>query len=99
MFQIASLKAALARKEGESEHSFSGSSEKYRTKTSELSPYHINQRVANTGDQLRCRRPMVEVGNIEVCLLFTCGFLMLMLVKYGCQISISVENNLINAAI
>ncbi|KAK2418764.1 P-loop nucleoside triphosphate hydrolase superfamily protein with CH (Calponiny) domain-containing protein [Trifolium repens] len=64
--QIASLKAALARKEGESEHSFSGSSEKYRTKTSELSPYHINQRVANTGDQLRCRRPMVEVGNIEL---------------------------------
>ncbi|GAU11258.1 hypothetical protein TSUD_342480 [Trifolium subterraneum] len=64
--QIASLKAALGRKEGESEHSFTGSSEKYRTKASELSPYHINQRVADTGDQLRCRRPMVEVGNIEL---------------------------------
>lgn len=64
--QIASLKAALARKEGEPEHSFSGSSEKYRTKASEPSPYHINQRVADTGDQLGCRRPMVEVGNIEL---------------------------------
>jgi len=58
----------LARKEGESEHSFSGSSEKYRTKASEPSPFHINQRVADTGDQLGCRRPMVEVGNIEVCM-------------------------------
>jgi len=69
VFQIASLKAALARKEGESEHSFSSSSEKYRTKTSELSPYHINQRDPDTVDQLGCRRPMVEVGNIEVCIL------------------------------
>ncbi|KAL2345451.1 hypothetical protein Fmac_006736 [Flemingia macrophylla] len=64
--QIASLKAALARKEGESEHSLSSSSEKYRTKASELSPYHINQRDPNSGDQLGCRRPMVEVGNIEL---------------------------------
>ncbi|KHN20380.1 Kinesin-4 [Glycine soja] len=63
--QIASLKAALARKEGESEHSFSSSSEKYRTKASELSPYHINQRDPDTVDQLGCRQPMVEVGNIE----------------------------------
>ncbi|KAK7337490.1 hypothetical protein VNO77_18067 [Canavalia gladiata] len=63
--QIASLKAALARKEGESEHSFSGSSEKYRKKASELSPYQINQQDADTGDQL-CRRPMVDVGNIEL---------------------------------
>ncbi|RDY09590.1 Kinesin-like protein KIN-14I [Mucuna pruriens] len=63
--QIASLKAALARKEGESEHSLSSSSEKYRTKASELSPYHINQRDPDTGDQLGCRRPMVDVGNIE----------------------------------
>ncbi|CAI8584303.1 unnamed protein product [Vicia faba] len=63
--QIASLKAALARKEGESEHSFSGSSEKYRTKT-ELSPYHLNQRVVDSGDRFGYRRPMVEVGNIEL---------------------------------
>ncbi|XP_020238915.1 kinesin-like protein KIN-14I isoform X3 [Cajanus cajan] len=42
--QIASLKAALARKEGESEHSLSGSSEKYKTMASELSPYRANQR-------------------------------------------------------
>ncbi|QCD98258.1 kinesin family member C2/C3 [Vigna unguiculata] len=60
--QIASLKAALARKEGESEHSLCSSSEKYRTKGIELSPYQV----PDTGDQLGCRRPMVEVGNIEV---------------------------------
>ncbi|KAK7396924.1 hypothetical protein VNO78_18087 [Psophocarpus tetragonolobus] len=63
--QIASLKAALARKEGESEHSLSSNSEKYRTKASELSPYNINQRDPDM-DQLGCRRPMVEVGNIEL---------------------------------
>ncbi|CAK8544377.1 unnamed protein product [Lathyrus sativus] len=63
--QIASLKVALAKKEGESEHSFSGSSEKYRIKT-ELSPYHLNQPVVDSGDQLGYRRPMVEVGNIEL---------------------------------
>ncbi|XP_061365502.1 kinesin-like protein KIN-14I [Gastrolobium bilobum] len=40
--QIASLKAALARKEGESEYSLSGRSEKYRKKAGEVSPYHIN---------------------------------------------------------
>ncbi|XP_047174609.1 kinesin-like protein KIN-14I [Vigna umbellata] len=60
--QIASLKAELARKEGESEHSLCSSSEKYRTKGIELSPYQI----PDTGDQLGCRRPMVEVGNIEL---------------------------------
>ncbi|XP_014496109.1 kinesin-like protein KIN-14I [Vigna radiata var. radiata] len=60
--QIASLKAALARKEGESEHSLCSSSEKYRTKGIELSPYQI----PDTGDQLGCRLPMVEVGNIEL---------------------------------
>ncbi|XP_061350284.1 kinesin-like protein KIN-14I [Gastrolobium bilobum] len=65
--QIASLKAALARKEeGESEHSLSGSAGKYRT-TSELSPYHANQRGADImGDPLVCRQPMVDVGNIEL---------------------------------
>ncbi|CAL0311125.1 unnamed protein product [Lupinus luteus] len=64
--QIASLKAALERKEGESEHSFSSSSEKYRTKAQELSPYRTNQRDADTEDHLGCRLPMVEVGNIEL---------------------------------
>ncbi|XP_020231761.1 kinesin-like protein KIN-14I [Cajanus cajan] len=58
--QIASLKAALARKEGESDYSLSSSSEKYRTKASELSPY------PDSGNQLGYRRPMVEVGNIEL---------------------------------
>ncbi|MED6135380.1 hypothetical protein PIB30_045885 [Stylosanthes scabra] len=62
--QIANLKAALARKEGESEHSFSGSSEKYRTRTGDLSPYHPNQRGTDAEDRPGCRQPMVEVGNI-----------------------------------
>ncbi|KAK8499467.1 hypothetical protein V6N12_011552 [Hibiscus sabdariffa] len=65
--QIASLKAALAREEGEmdqSQHSVSGSSEKYRAKASDLSPFNPNQRV---GDVLVAREPMGIVGNIEVC--------------------------------
>ena len=67
VFQIASLKAALARKEGESEHSLSGSSEKYRTRAGEVSPYHANQRGADIVS-LGCRQPMLDVGNIEVCI-------------------------------
>ncbi|XP_022770866.1 kinesin-like protein KIN-14I isoform X2 [Durio zibethinus] len=68
--QIASLKAALARKEGETEqsqHSVSGSSssEKYRTKAGNLLPFNPNQQV---GDALGARQPMGDVGNIEVCL-------------------------------
>ncbi|KAH1136262.1 hypothetical protein AAZX31_10G016100 [Glycine max] len=63
--QIASLKAALARKEGESEHSLSGSSEKYRTRAGEVSPYHANQRGADIVS-LGCRQPMLDVGNIEL---------------------------------
>ncbi|MBA0639928.1 hypothetical protein Goklo_022922 [Gossypium klotzschianum] len=65
--QIASLKAALARKEGEmdqSQHSVSSSSEKYRTKASDLSPFNPNQQV---GDVLGAREPVANVGNIEVC--------------------------------
>ncbi|KAH9730623.1 kinesin-like protein KIN-14I [Citrus sinensis] len=68
--QIASLKAALARKEGESEHnqySMSGSSERYRTKPSELSPFNSNQGVGEMlGDQNSYRQPVGDVGNIEV---------------------------------
>eukprot|EP00256_Glycine_max_P030771 XP_006574541.1 kinesin-like protein KIN-14I [Glycine max] len=63
--QIACLKAALARKEGESEHSLSGSSEKYRTMASELSPYHANQQGADIVSP-GCRQPMLDVGNIEL---------------------------------
>ncbi|XVE77567.1 hypothetical protein DITRI_Ditri13aG0073800 [Diplodiscus trichospermus] len=65
--QIASLQAALARKEGETEHTqhcVSGSSEKYGTKGSDLSPFNPNQRV---GDMLAARQPMGDVDNIEVC--------------------------------
>ncbi|XP_054803111.1 kinesin-like protein KIN-14I [Prosopis cineraria] len=67
--QFAILKAALARKEGESEqvvHSFSGSNEKYRTKAGDLSPYPISQRCADVmgDDRLGCRQPMVDEGSI-----------------------------------
>lgn len=71
-FQIASLKAALARKEGggESEdmqHSFLNSSEKYRTKANEFSPFHSNKLGGEMlDDQNSCRQPMGDVGNIEV---------------------------------
>ncbi|GMI76034.1 hypothetical protein like AT2G47500 [Hibiscus trionum] len=67
--QIASLKAALARKDGETEQSHqsissTGISEKYTTKaTNDLSPFSPNHRVA---DMLGARQPMVDVGNIKV---------------------------------
>ncbi|KAK8532598.1 hypothetical protein V6N12_054034 [Hibiscus sabdariffa] len=67
--QITSLKAALARKEGETEQgqqsiSSTGSSEKYISKaTSDLSPFTPNHRV---GDMLGARQPMGDVGNIKV---------------------------------
>ncbi|XP_075642220.1 kinesin-like protein KIN-14I isoform X2 [Castanea sativa] len=68
--QIASLKAALARKEGEPEHiqtSITGSSEKYRTKASEISPFQSKQKDAGLfGDHNNCRQPMGDVGNIEL---------------------------------
>ncbi|GKV22121.1 hypothetical protein SLEP1_g32013 [Rubroshorea leprosula] len=65
--QVASLKAALARKEGETEQSqqsVSGSAERYRTKTSDLSPFNSIQRV---GNMVGGRQPMGDVANIEVC--------------------------------
>ncbi|CAL0300239.1 unnamed protein product [Lupinus luteus] len=65
--QIASLKAALARTEIQSDQSLSASSEKYRKKKgSELSPYHANQRGADIVGDLGCRQPMVDVGNLEL---------------------------------
>ncbi|PON40537.1 Kinesin-like protein [Parasponia andersonii] len=57
--QIASLKAALARKEEEDEHnqlSVSGSNGKYGTKASEISPFQ---------SKLQSPEPMSGVGNIE----------------------------------
>lgn len=68
--QIATLKAALARKEEEPEqmqHSMSGSSEKSRKKASDTSPFHTNWQAGDMfGDQDSCRQPMGDVGNIEV---------------------------------
>ncbi|XP_041020944.1 kinesin-like protein KIN-14I isoform X1 [Juglans microcarpa x Juglans regia] len=68
--QIASLKAALARK-GEPEYmqtSVSRSSEKYRMKPSGLSPFQSKKQDAGfLGDRSSCRQPMGDVGNnIEV---------------------------------
>ncbi|XP_034704061.1 kinesin-like protein KIN-14I, partial [Vitis riparia] len=67
--QIATLKTALARKEGEPEdmqHSFSNSSERYRTKTSDLPPFHCKKQAGDMlDDQNSCRQPMWDVGNIE----------------------------------
>ncbi|CAI8603740.1 unnamed protein product [Vicia faba] len=65
--QIANLKAALARNEGNSEYSLSGSSGKYRTTASELSPYRAVQRGADiVDDPFECRQPMVDVGNLAL---------------------------------
>ncbi|XP_038996449.1 kinesin-like protein KIN-14I [Hibiscus syriacus] len=68
--QITSLKAALARKEEETEQSqqsiisSTGSSEQYRTKaSSDLSPLSPNHRV---GDMLGARQHMGGVGNTKV---------------------------------
>ncbi|WKA02208.1 hypothetical protein VitviT2T_020423 [Vitis vinifera] len=72
--QIATLKAALARKEGEPEdmqHSFSNSSERYRTKASDLSHFHCKKQAGDMlDDQNSCRQPMWDVGNIEVNIFF-----------------------------
>lgn len=48
-------------------HPVSGSSERQRRKAAELSPFHSNPQHADAmRDQNSCRRPMGDVGNIEV---------------------------------
>lgn len=67
--QIASLKAALARKEG-AQHTplpASGNSEKFKTKASELSPFRPkSQDVDVLVEHTIRRQPMGDVGNIEL---------------------------------
>ncbi|KAF3436496.1 hypothetical protein FNV43_RR23588 [Rhamnella rubrinervis] len=68
--QIASLKAALARKDEEADNNqryVSGSSDKYsRMKASESSPFHSNLQNADMlTDHSACRLPMADVGNTE----------------------------------
>ncbi|XP_065860426.1 kinesin-like protein KIN-14I isoform X2 [Euphorbia lathyris] len=61
--QIASLKAALSRKEGEPEqfqHSL------VRRKDNESSPFNSNQRLGDVNDSNSFRQAMGDVGNIEV---------------------------------
>lgn len=66
--QIAGLRAALARKEEEAEQrSVLGSSDKYKTKAGELSPFPLNHQGADImGDKIGCRQPMGNLGNIEL---------------------------------
>lgn len=60
----------MARKEEEADNnqrSVSGSSEKYRMKASESSPFHPNLQSADMlTDHSACRQPMADVGNTEV---------------------------------
>ena len=72
--QIASLKAALARKEGaqqqHAQHSASGN-EKFKTKASEISPFRPkSQDVDVLVEHAIRRQPMGDVGNIEVFFFF-----------------------------
>lgn len=71
-YQIAGLRAALARKEEEAEQrSVLGSSDKYKTKAGELSPFPLNHQGADImGDKIGCRQPMGNLGNIEVNFIF-----------------------------
>ncbi|KGN52833.2 kinesin-like protein KIN-14I isoform X1 [Cucumis sativus] len=68
--QIASLKAALARKEGAQQHTplpASGNSEKFKTKANEQSPFRPkNQDVDVLIEHTIRRQPMGDVGNIEL---------------------------------
>lgn len=71
-YQIAGLRAALARKEEEAEQrSVLGSSDKYKTKAGELSPFPLNHQSTDImGDKIDCRQPMGNLGNIEVNFIF-----------------------------
>ncbi|KAM1042329.1 hypothetical protein ACFX13_032126 [Malus domestica] len=66
--QIAGLRASLARKDEEAERNqrqVCGSSDKSRTKASELSPFHFNRQGTDMmGDLNGCRTPIV--GKIEL---------------------------------
>ncbi|KAJ7973012.1 Kinesin-like protein [Quillaja saponaria] len=67
--QISSLKAAIARKDGEpgnNQRSLCDSSEKYRTKAGGLSPLHSNLSGDILRDQHGYQQPMGDVGNIEL---------------------------------
>ncbi|KAJ8623305.1 hypothetical protein MRB53_031834 [Persea americana] len=68
--QIASLKAALARKEGESDHiqNMILSPEVHRMKVGGPSPVHSNRQGGGdmSGGHSNHRQPMEDVGNIEV---------------------------------
>lgn len=68
MYQVATLKTALARKEGEEKHlkhSLSLSPERFRMKSTGSSPLHPSRK--SIGDSSGGRKqPMEDIGNIEV---------------------------------
>ena len=52
-------------------HSFSNSSERYKTKASDLSHFHCKKQAGDMlDDQNTSRQPMWDVGNIEVNIFF-----------------------------
>ncbi|CAN1860090.1 Kinesin-like protein KIN-14I [Linum perenne] len=63
--QIATLKAALAKKEGRDQSS-NRSNERYKPKESESSPFNSNHRLGDVEESNNLRQPMNDVGNIEV---------------------------------
>ncbi|CAN1199228.1 Kinesin-like protein KIN-14I [Linum perenne] len=63
--QIATLKAALAKKEGRDQSS-NRSNERYKPKESESSPFSSNHRLGDVEESNNLRQPMNDVGNIEV---------------------------------
>lgn len=68
-FQIANLKAALARKEGEPEYlsSLILSSGVSKMKSGGLSPMHSSQQNGDMSiDHSKHRQPVEDVGNVEV---------------------------------
>lgn len=68
VLEIASLKAALARKDGEREHlqhSQSSSPERFRLKSAGSSPSHHSWKSLKDFSGGR-RQPMEDVGNVEV---------------------------------
>ncbi|CAN1860084.1 Kinesin-like protein KIN-14I [Linum perenne] len=62
--QIATLKAALAKKEGRDQSS-NRSNERYKPKESESSPFNSNHRLGDVEESNNLRQPMNDVGNIE----------------------------------
>ncbi|CAI0469884.1 unnamed protein product [Linum tenue] len=65
--QVASLKAALLKKEAREQTAYGSNDRHKRVKESEYSPFNSNQRLGNVDrESSNLRQPMGDVGNIEV---------------------------------